>query len=104
MNLPVPELYLDNHVSGDSVNSSTHELVIGYPAGFPLHANVTIITWEVNLNGRLIVGSGNVLKGLEAYIAKNSLPLTLEISVKFVTPDGPTRIKTGKWIITGWKD
>lgn len=104
MNLPVPELYLDNRVSGDSVNSSTHELVIGYPAEFPIHLDVTIKAWEVNLNGKIISGSGNVLTGLETYFAKNSLPLTLQVSVKFVTPDGPMRIVTGKWLITGWKD
>jgi hypothetical protein len=98
--LPKPELYLGSIVSGENLIENSNLLYCKYSECTPLNIQYDVVSWELNLEGRLIQGVSNELSTEAMDYIKGLQPgETLTIKVKAKTLDNYTRIISGFWIV-----
>jgi hypothetical protein len=100
-NLPSPDLFWGEHVSGSTLPQG-NDLAVKYTPGISLRSNFEVVSWSCELDGKEFNGQGNTLS--TEFIEQTGRSasgdkITIIANVK--GPDGIVRKISGSWVKEG---
>ena len=101
-NLPVPNIYWGDLISGGNGNLKSPCLSVRYPAEIPLRSEFQVLSWETSFENDTISGDGSSLSTAEDFFKKIPSGTTLLFKVVVQSPDGIRRFRHAQWTVMAW--
>lgn len=95
-NLPVPEIFIDDVLSGGEINKIPATIAVKYRSEIPLRNEFVLMNWEFSMDGKFYKGSGEKLtKEFMDQWSKMNKGTSIAVVVTYRSPDGISRKMAG---------